>query len=122
MKRLNSHDKAVLRYCGGTIVAALLTVAIYLITTHQLVAEGTLLAVIILIFAIVQTIFQLLVFLHILDGDKPRWKLHSLLFVVGTILIIVVGSIWIMKNLDYNMGMTGEEMHEYMLKQNQKGF
>jgi hypothetical protein len=37
-------------------------------------------------------------------------------------MIIVVGSLWIMKNLDYRMGMSSEAMNEYMKTQNTKGF
>jgi len=37
-------------------------------------------------------------------------------------LVIVIGSLWIMQNLDYRMGMSGEAMNEYMKEQNKKGF
>ncbi len=122
MKRLSPYDKAVVRYCVGAVLAALITVIIYVIVVNDVVQQSIAVAAIILVFAVIQLVLQLVVFLHIKEGDKPRWKLHSIWFVAATVLIVVVGSIWIMKNLDYNMGMTGEQMHEYMLKENQKGF
>ncbi|MGE5298418.1 MAG: hypothetical protein ACM3KF_00060, partial [Acidobacteriota bacterium] len=56
------------------------------------------------------------------DKEKPKWRLASYLFTWFTLLIIVVGSLWIMNNMNYNMMMSPEQMTDYMLKQNAKGF
>jgi cytochrome o ubiquinol oxidase operon protein cyoD len=46
---------------------------------------------------------QLIFFLHIGEERGGRWKLLTFVFVLMTLGIIVVGSIWIMNNLNYNM-------------------
>lgn len=69
-----------------------------------------------------QLFVQLWVFLHITDEQKPRWNLWSLLYVGAMLLIVVAGSLWIMANMNYNMHMTPEQMHDFMAEQNRKGF
>ena len=46
---------------------------------------------------------------------------EAVVLIVG---IVVIGTLWIMHNLDYNMGndMSPVEKEEYMLEQKDKGF
>jgi len=59
--------------------------------------------IIVLSLAILQLVVQLIFFLHLGREKKPRWNLQALLAAVGIIIILVVGSIWIMNNLNYSM-------------------
>ena len=73
--------------------------------------------------AALQLYIQSRYFLHLDDDhERPRWRLASYIFTWFTLLIVVIGSLWIMMNLNYNMMMSPKEMNEYMLKQNTKGF
>ena len=73
--------------------------------------------------AIMQMIVQLVFFLHLGDEVRPRYKLASFVFMAGILAIIVVGSIWIMDNLNYNMiNMSPAEKSDYMMTQHDKGF
>ena len=45
----------------------------------------------------------------------------AFVFMIVTVATIVLGSIWIMANLNYNM-MSPEQVDTYMLKQSKKGF
>lgn len=80
---------------------------IFLIASYVLVAgrlfENAILMPAILIFAGLQAIVQLIWFMHLGIEDKPRWNLISFLFLVGIIIVVIGGSIWIMYNLDYNV-------------------
>jgi cytochrome o ubiquinol oxidase operon protein cyoD len=65
--------------------------------------------------AVLQLIVQLVFFLHI--GRGSRWKGITFAFAALIVIIVVVGTIWIMNNLDYNMmHMSPDMMLEYMLK------
>jgi len=55
------------------------------------------------VLATIQLFVQLIFFLHLDREPKPFWNLQVLMFAAGVIVIIVVGSIWIMNNLNYNM-------------------
>lgn len=106
-------------YTGGFIACVLLTLVAFGLVHYDLASGGELLAAL-AILAIAQVCIQLLFFLHIGEEAKPRWKLVTFWSMLGTIIIIVWGSLWIMQNLNYNM--SGHDMMEYMQEQNKKGF
>lgn len=113
--------KQVRSYCVGGILALLLTVAAYiLVVLHAMSAKA--IAATILGLALLQFLVQSKFFLHIVPSRLRDIRMLSYAFVVIIIAIIVVGSLWIMMNLNYNMGMSPEQMTEYMNKQNKKGF
>lgn len=58
--------------------------------------------------AITQAVVQLLFFLHVGQESKPRWELLICLFMIMVLLIIAIGSLWIMYDLNIRVmsGMT----------------
>lgn len=66
------------------------------------------------VLALLQFGVQMVFFLHLGASGKPRWKLLVFWFMILTVFILVGGSIWIMDNLNYNMGMTPQETKVYM--------
>jgi cytochrome o ubiquinol oxidase operon protein cyoD len=60
-------------------------------------------AVAILILACLQAVAQSIFFLNILGEKGPRWNLVIFASTLSIILIIVLGSLWIMHHLDYRM-------------------
>ena len=122
MKRLSNYRRDQIRYTYAYAIAAALTFIAYSLVTGQLL-EGRWLAGALLVAAAAQSYIQSRYFLHLDDDkEKPKWRLASYLFTWFTLLIIVVGSLWVMNNLNYNMMMSPEEMTERMLEQNAKGF
>lgn len=108
-------------YVVGFVGAAILTLLAYFsVTGGWFNASQT--AVFVLLLAILQFFVQSYYFLHLKDEPKPRWKSWSYLYTIVMMMIIVVGSLWVMYNLNYRMGMSGEQMEQYMLEQNKKGF
>ena len=68
----------------------------------------------VLILAILQFIAQSICFLNVWGEKGPRWNLLIFISTISVIFIIIVGSIWIMDHLDYNMkGLGGMEMPAY---------
>lgn len=57
----------------------------------------------ILILAVLQASFQSICFLNILSEKGPRWNLVVFASTLSIIVIIILGSIWIMHHLDYRM-------------------
>ena len=53
--------------------------------------------------AVAQLFVQLLFFLHLDRESKPRWNLLVASFAGVVVLILVLGSLWIMSNLNYHM-------------------
>lgn len=107
-------------YVTGFALSLLFTAIPYLIVVKDWL-EGNALVATLFAFAILQLLIQMVFFLHIGSETKPRWKLIALLFSIVVVVIVVIGSIWIMYNLDYNM-MQPAQTDEYMLEQKDKGF
>jgi cytochrome o ubiquinol oxidase operon protein cyoD len=55
------------------------------------------------VLAISQLVVQVFFFLHLGKESKPRWNGLAFITMIMVVLFIVVGSIWIMNNLNYNM-------------------
>lgn len=99
-------------YVIGFLLSIFTTLLAYFFVVNDLWPKETLIYIVMAI-AIIQLIVQVVFFLHI--GRGSRWKLLTFLFTVLIVAIVVVGSIWIMRNLDYNMmDMSPDEMHQYM--------
>lgn len=112
---------AIKLYVAGFVLAIVLTLAAYAVVERQLLEHG--LAVYVLVgLALVQFAVQLVFFLHLGDERGPRWNMAAFLFTLIVLGVIVLGSLWIMHNLNYNMDMTPEQMDEFMIKQSDKGF
>lgn len=62
--------------------------------------------------AVLQLVVQLIFFLHLSHEKGPRWNLIFFLSTISIFIMVVVGSIWIMYHLNYNMmpGDVGEMM------------
>lgn len=103
-------------YVFGYVYSVLLTVEAYLLVTNEVFSGFTLIAVL-LCLAFVQLVVQLVFFLHLGSESKPRWNLVAFLFMALVLLIVVIGSLWIMENLNYNM-MPSMETDTY-IKNNQ---
>lgn len=121
-KKDNTYKREQARYSYAYVMAAGLTFFAFTIVQGNMLT-GTVLAAVLLVAAVAQLYIQSRYFLHLDDrADRPRWRLASYVFTWFTVLIVVVGSLWIMHNLDYNMMMSPSDMTNYMLEQNGKGF
>jgi cytochrome o ubiquinol oxidase operon protein cyoD len=88
-------------YVLGFIYSIILTLSAYFLVVNN-VFHGWTVAFIILALATLQLIVQLFYFLHFDQEKKPRWNMITFFFAVQTVLIVVLGSVWIMVNLSYH--------------------
>jgi len=96
-----SHG-SVKTYMTGFILSIILTVIPFwmVMAASPAVILGTILAM-----AVVQVLVHLVCFLHMNTKSDEGWNMTAFVFTVLIIAILVVGSIWIMWNLNYNMMM-----------------
>lgn len=117
LKMTELKHPTVKTYVIGFILSILLTLASYIVTLihvnsyHETIPHEVLIPTI-LVFAITQLIVQLVYFLHLWQEAKPRWNLLFFISTIGVILLVVVGSIWIMQHLNHNM--TPMQMEQYV--------
>jgi cytochrome o ubiquinol oxidase operon protein cyoD len=89
-------------YALGFFVSVILVLVAYFITAKNLFS-GLALGVVVSGLGLAQTLFQLVLFLNLFKEPKPRWNLLVFLFMMLVVLILVLGSLWIMNHLNYNM-------------------
>lgn len=105
-------------YIIGFISSIVLTLAAYGAVTERLFYGRGLVSVI-LALAVVQLIVQMFFFLHLGSESGSYWKLSIFVSTIALVLIIVIGSIWIMDHLNYRMMASPAAMEQYI--QNQQG-
>ncbi len=99
---MNEAGKSTLAsYILGFIYSLELTFAAYFLVSKHLIFGNALIAAIITL-AIVQLFVQLIFFLHLERGSNYRWNLTVLAFAALVVLILVLGSLWIMNSLNYH--------------------
>ncbi len=102
-------------YTVGFVSSLSLTLLAYwMVVNHKL--NGWQLIFTIVTLALVQCVIQLLFFLQLGNEPKPRWKLAVFGFMLLVIVVIVVGSLWIMDNLNYRMS-PPNDINTYLRKQ-----
>lgn len=89
-------------YTAGFFFSVMLTLIPYEIVREQLL-DGNDLIFTITMFALLQLAVQLIFFLHLSTKSKARWNLIAIIFTILMVSFLVIGTIWIMKNLSYNM-------------------
>lgn len=97
-------------YCIGFVASLLLTAASFLLVAKKWLIGPTLVYVIVAL-ALTQAIVQLLFFLHVGEEAKPRWETMVFYFMVMVLLIIAIGSLWIMYDLNDRVMGNMEEMN-----------
>ncbi|WP_100550454.1 cytochrome o ubiquinol oxidase subunit IV [Caedibacter taeniospiralis] len=90
-------------YITGFVLSVIITViAFTLVGCKAFPPIGLYVSVVVL--ALIQLYVQLVFFLHLSTDSKARWNMISFVFAVIVVLILVIGTLWIMFNL-YSMMM-----------------
>jgi len=89
-------------YTAGFILSVLLTAAAFgLVMTGTLTGHSALLAISGLAF--VQIIVHLVFFLHMKASQEQKWNVLAFGFTVLTVVIVIIGTLWVMHNVSMNM-------------------
>lgn len=100
-------------YIIGFVASLIVTIDAYILVRYKLLNGWVLIATIVAL-ATAQLIFQLIYFLHLSHGAKPRWQAIVFWFMILVVVILGAGSVWIMQNMDYH--------HEKMTPQESEHF
>lgn len=95
-------------YLIGFLVSLVLTSASFILVVTQWV-HGVYLFYTLAGLALVQAVIQLIFFLHLGQEAKPRWETLVFYFMLVILLIIAIGSLWIMYDLNERV-MSGMSM------------
>src|ERR1700733_8322319 len=86
-------------YIIGFILCLLLTAVSFLLVYSKLLTGHTL-AYTLIGLGIVQAIIQMLFFLHVGQEGKPQRETLSCCFMVMCVLILIIGSLWVLNDLN----------------------
>lgn len=106
-------------YLIGLSLSLFLTFTSFILVFAQVESGGVLFSIdnlipLLLVFALSQMVIQLIFFLHMLNEDKPRWNLVFFVSTLSLIIVVVVGSVWILTNLNYHM--MPHEVSEFVIQ------
>lgn len=89
-------------YVTGFISSVVLTlIAYFLIANDVLTGMNGVVTVILLAF--IQAYVQLVCFMNLGEGSRPRWNLITFLFMGMVVTIVVLGTMWIIYDLDHRV-------------------
>jgi cytochrome o ubiquinol oxidase operon protein cyoD len=89
-------------YLVGLALATLLTIVSFLVARTTLVWEPSI-PVALAVLAVAQMGIHLVFFIHITSGPDNANNVMALAFGVLIVLLVIVGSLWIMANMNHNM-------------------
>ncbi len=94
--------KTLKAYIFGLLGSLVLTLISFgLVAKHTMSATSLLITIMSL--AVVQLFVQVTCFLRLNNSPEGRWDLMPFLSAILVVLVLVIGSMWIMFNLNYNM-------------------
>jgi cytochrome o ubiquinol oxidase subunit IV len=103
----HGHDVHVTHYAAkdyaiGFLLSVILTaIPFWLVMGNVLPTETT--RYVILAFAAVQVVVQMLYFLHLNSKAEGGWNMMALILTVILLVIVLSGSIWVMTHMNANM-------------------
>ena len=100
-------------YIIGFVLCLLLTTTSFLLVYGGWLETRTLVYTLITL-GILQAIIQMIFFLHVGQEEKPRWETASFCFMLMCVCILIIGSLWIMNDLnDRMMPSMGQSEHHH---------
>ncbi len=102
LKQWWQNTSSLFGYVIGFVLSLVLTFIAYTLVVNKVVT-GVELALSLGILALIQVIVQLVFFLHFGREKNSQFKVATFFSMLGVLLIVVAGSLWIMYHLDYNM-------------------
>ena len=108
IEKVAEYNAGVVTYMTGFVLSLVLTLASFGLvwrvteTSGSQLSRGAVIGLLVVL-ASLQLVVQIVYFLHMSTERKARWTMLSGAFAVMVVLILVIGSIWVMNNLNYNM-------------------
>lgn len=104
-------------YIVGFLLSIGFTLLAYFAVVEDLFGENNF--GVIMVLALAQFVVQVVFFLHMGKTSRPSWSDIALYFMMLIVVTIVIGSMWIMSNLDYHHGAETKDQNieEYILEE-----
>jgi cytochrome o ubiquinol oxidase operon protein cyoD len=97
-------------YVTGFLLSVVLTAIPFWLVMNGVLANSTLTAIVIMLFAAVQIVVHMVYFLHMNSRSEGGWTMMALIFTIVIVVIALSGSLWVMYHLNTNMMPTPHQM------------
>jgi cytochrome o ubiquinol oxidase operon protein cyoD len=116
-EKFESSRDALFSYVTGFALSILLSFIPYVMVTEQMFGRLSL-VIGVTFFAVAQLVVQVVFFLHLPAKKKPYWNIVVFVYTLLIVAFLVIGSLWIMYHLNYNMmGVTPFKSNEGYIPQ-----
>ncbi|KRD34849.1 hypothetical protein ASE35_08965 [Lysobacter sp. Root916] len=102
-------------YLTGFMLSVVLTAIPFGLVMGKVIPSSGLVAIVLLAFAAVQVVVHMIYFLHMNTRSEGGWNVLALIFTVVLVVIVLIGSLWVMHHMNANMMPGAHDMQE-MLK------
>lgn len=90
-------------YLIGFILSVILTAIPFWLVMADVLASKHATAIAIIAFAAVQIVVHMIYFLHMNTRAEAGWTMMALIFTIIIVVIVLIGSLWVMYHLHVNM-------------------
>lgn len=100
----DAHAHGSLRsYLIGFALSVILTAVPFWLVMSGVIDNKQVTAVIVVAFAVVQIVVHMIYFLHMDTRSEDGWNMMALIFTLIIVVIVLIGSLWVMYHLNTNM-------------------
>ena len=90
-------------YVIGFVLSVVLTAIPFWLVMNKVIDGSTLTSFVILAFAAVQIVVHMVFFLHMNPKSEGGWNLIALIFTAVLLVIVLIGTLWVMHHMNANM-------------------
>lgn len=90
-------------YMIGFVLSVILTAIPFWLVMGDVIADKTVTTLVIVGFAVVQIYVHMVYFLHMNTNSEGGWTFMSMVFTLIIVMIAIVGSLWVMYNMNIHM-------------------
>jgi cytochrome o ubiquinol oxidase operon protein cyoD len=94
---------SVREYVTGFLLSVLLTAIPFWLVMAKVLPTPTITVLVLLGFAMVQVVVHMVYFLHMNPRSEGGWNLISLIFTAVLLVIVLIGTLWVMHHMNANM-------------------
>ncbi|KQZ59765.1 cytochrome o ubiquinol oxidase subunit IV [Rhizobium sp. Root149] len=101
-------------YLKGFVLSLILTAIPFWLVMGNVIESKTVTIAAIMILGGIQMVVHMIYFLHMNSRSEGGWTMMALIFTIVILLIVLVGSLWVMYHLNTNMMPMSPEMMKNM--------
>lgn len=104
-------------YVTGFVLSVVLTAIPFWLVMAKVLPTPTITTLVILAFAMVQVVVHMVYFLHMNPKSEGGWNLFALIFTAVLLIIVLIGTLWVMHNMNTNMMPGTHDMHQHQVQE-----